>query len=432
MQTIIWKNLSDSQKKDALARPPQGNDTSLLQKVAAILREVKESGDAALLEFSEKFDNVRLGALRVPLADIQAAPKSIDQKLWKALRQSKANIEKFHKSEYPKTMSMETMPGVKCSLLWRPIENVGIYIPAGTAPLYSALLMEAIPASIAKCRRVMLCTPPQKDGKVNPIILAAAQLCGITEIYSVGGAQAIAAMAYGTASIPKADKIFGPGNAWVTTAKQLVAQDPDGAAIDMPAGASEVLVLADKNARPAWVAADLLAQAEHGADSQVICVATNEKIIDLIKAEVERQLAELPRRAIAAESLKHARFIVAASLKEGIGISNLYAPEHLIIHSPKAEKLLPLVADAGSVFLGENSPESVGDYASGTNHVLPTNGYARAYAGLSVYSFMKSMTAQKLTRAGLKRIAPTVIAMAEGEGLDAHARAVNIRLGRLT
>jgi histidinol dehydrogenase len=313
-------------------------------------------------------------------------------------------------------------------LHWRAIDTVGFYIPGGTAPLFSTVLMQAIPAMIAGCKRQILCTPPQRNGKVHPAVLAAAQLCGLTEIYAIGGAHAIAAMAYGTATIPKVDKITGPGNAYVTLAKQLVACDPRGAAIDMPAGPSEVMVIAEATAQPRWVAADLLAQAEHDPDAQAILVTTSEDLANKVLEEVKRQLATLPRKDIAEKSLGEGRIIIVLNAKIAIRVANLYAPEHLIMHSDDAARWLPEIRHAGSVFLGPWTPESAGDYASGTNNVLPTYGYARAYNGITTLTYMKSMTVQSITHEGMQRLGPTIITLAEGEGLQAHAAAVKVRL----
>lgn len=427
MKIINWKNATADQQSATLRRPAQSNDKALTEKVASILDAVKQRGDKALQEFSKKFDKTDLKDLRISAQAIAEAVETITPELRCALEQAKANIEKFHELERPKSASIETMPGVTCEQHWRAIETVGFYIPGGTAPLFSSVLMQTIPAKIAGCKRMILCTPPKTDGSIHPAILAAAQLCGITEIYAVGGAQAIAAMAYGTATIPKADKIFGPGNAYVTMAKQLISQDSEGAAIDLPAGPSEVMVIAEKTAKASWVAADLLAQAEHDTTAQAIFVTTDITFAESVKAEVEKQLATLPRRSIAEKAIAESRILIASNMDEAISISNQYAPEHLIIHNADAATYLPAIQHAGSVFLGPWTPESAGDYASGTNHVLPTYGYARAYNGITVLSFMKSMTVQSITRDGLRKLGPTIVAMAEAEGLDAHANAVKIR-----
>jgi histidinol dehydrogenase len=427
MKTFVWTELSEQGRKAALARPPQKAD-AMPNDIARILARVKAGGDAAVRAYSRRFDTTAAHKLRVPAADIAAAVRATPAPLRAALRRARANIATFHKAGLPRPVVVDTMPGVSCTLQWRPLETVGLYIPGGTAPLFSTLLMQAVPACLARCRRIIACTPPGRDGKINAAVLAAAHLCGLDEIYAVGGAQAIGAMAYGTETIPKVDKIFGPGNAYVTLAKQLVANDPGGAAIDMPAGPSEVMVIADGAARPAWVAADLLAQAEHDTAAQAVLVTTSRAMADKVRAAVTLQIGDLPRRKIAAASLRNARIIVAPNIAAALEITNRYAPEHLILHVARAERCLPRIAHAGSVFIGPYTPESAGDYASGTNHVLPTYGAARSHGGLSVQSFMKSMTSQTITAAGLARLGPTIIAMAEAEGLGAHAAAVRLRL----
>jgi histidinol dehydrogenase len=428
MQKIIWAKASKKQKADALARPLPPDNAELATKVSDILRDVKLRGDAAVCDFTLKFDGTAKNNFRVSQKEIDAAAKALDPKLLSAIKKAKANIERFHKAQMPQTVAVETMPGVRCALLWRPIETVGLYIPAGTAPLFSALLMSAIPAKIAGCKNIVLCSPPQKDGKINAAVLATAKLCGITDVFAIGGAQAIAAMAYGTRLVPKVDKIAGPGNVYVTMTKQLVSQDPSGASIDMPAGPSEVLVIADGKARADWVAADLLSQAEHDATSQAILVTTDMGLAAEVNDEIDLQLAELPRNEIAQKALMSSRIIIVDTMETAVEVSNAYAPEHLILHPKDAAKLLPKIRHAGSVFLGGLTPESAGDYASGTNHVLPTYGYARSYGGLSVYTFLKTMTAQTLMPEGLKALGPTIIKMAEAEGLQGHANAVKVRM----
>ncbi|MDD4617122.1 MAG: histidinol dehydrogenase [Alphaproteobacteria bacterium] len=429
MNTIIWEKASAKEKAQALARPVPPHNAELLPKVSNILNEVKLRGDAAVCEFTLAFDGAAKNNMRVSQKEIDAAVSKIDPKLFAALKRAKANIEKFHKAQIPKTALVETMPGVKCALMWRPIETAGLYIPAGTAPLFSTLLMLAVPAQIAGCRNIVLCSPPQRTtGKIHPAILAAAKLCGVTDIFAVGGAQAIAAMAYGTRSIPKVDKIFGPGNVFVTLAKQLVSNDPLGAAIDMPAGPSEVLVIADAKADPAYAAADLLAQAEHDPTSQVIFVTTSPDMAKRVSAKIDTQLATLSRREIAQKALSNSRIIVVKNMDTALEVSNAYAPEHLIILQKDAAKFLPKVAHAGSVFLGPLTPEPAGDYASGTNHVLPTYGYARSYGGVSIFSFLKTMTAQSLSPEGLRKLGPSLVTMAEAEGLQGHANAVKVRM----
>lgn len=427
MKTYVWKNLTSGERKAVLARPRLKDDAVVLSAVRDIVQNVKLRGDMALREYATKFDGGAPDEFRLDAKDISSVASSIASELHDALVQAKSNIEKFHTAEKPHAVKIETMPGVTCELQWRAIDTVGIYIPGGTAPLFSTVLMLAVPAKLAGCRRVVLCTPP-KGGKIHPAVLAAAELCGIQEIYAVGGAQAIAAMAFGTESIPKCDKIFGPGNAYVTMAKQLVAQNADGAAIDMPAGPSEVMVIADGAANAAWVAADLLAQAEHDVVAQAIFVTTDPEMVLKVTREVTEQLAKLPRRDIAEKSIAESRIILVESRAAAIDVANQYASEHLIIHNQDAASWVPEIQNAGSIFVGAWTPESAGDYASGTNHVLPTYGYARAYNGVNLLSFMKSITVQNITREGLQKLGPVIMAMATAEGLDAHAEAVKVRL----
>ena len=411
---------------EALLQRPSFDAAELLPKVQSILDAVAMEGDAALLRFSETFDQVQLKTIVIDPAIIQAAEALVAPALKTAIQSAKVNIEIFHQAQIKKEEKIETMPGVWC---WRKavgIEKVGIYIPGGTAPLFSTVLMLGVPAKLAGCKEVILCTPPRKDGTVDPAILYAAGLVGIEQIYTIGGAQAIAAMAYGTATVPKVFKIFGPGNQYVTAAKQLIQQQ--GVAIDMPAGPSEVCVYADETAVPAFVAADLLSQAEHGADSQVLLIASNNNIVEQVQLELAQQLAELPRADFATKALGHSKAIVIALREDAIQLINAYAPEHLILSVDNALVVAEKIINAGSVFIGNYSPESVGDYASGTNHTLPTNGYAKAYSGVSVDSFVKKITFQQLTEMGLRNIAQTVIQMASGEQLEAHAQAVAIRV----
>ena len=416
----------NKQDWEALLKRPNFDAAELLPKVQSILDAVALDGDAALLRLSETFDQVHLKSIVIDPALIQAAEALVAPALKTAIQSAKVNIEIFHQAQLKKEEKIETMPGVWC---WRKsvgIEKVGIYIPGGTAPLFSTVLMLGIPAKLAGCKEVVLCTPPRKDGTVDPAILYAAHLVGIQQIYTIGGAQAIAAMAYGTATVPKVFKIFGPGNQYVTAAKQLIQQQ--GVAIDMPAGPSEVCVYADETAVPAFVAADLLSQAEHGADSQVLLIASNNNIVEQVQLELVNQLANLPRADFATKALGHSKAIVIASREDAIQLINAYAPEHLILSVDNALVVAEKIINAGSVFIGNYSPESVGDYASGTNHTLPTNGYAKAYSGVSVDSFVKKITFQQLTETGLKNIAQTVIQMASGEQLEAHAQAVAIRV----
>jgi histidinol dehydrogenase len=399
---------------------------SLEQAVGGILAEVRRDGDAAVRKYSLLFDKAAPNPAELVGPEIEAGADGVDEALKTAIRQAAANIRAFHLRQSPAEAVVETMPGVRC---WRKpvaIEKVGLYIPGGTAPLFSTLLMLAIPATIAGCREIILCSPPDAGGGLHPAILYAAKRVGVTRIFRVGGVQAIAAMAYGTASIPRVDKIFGPGNQYVTCAKQLVQRE--GVAIDMPAGPSEVAVYADETANPAYVAADLLSQAEHGGDSQVVLVSTSADMVERVLGEVDRQVALLPRAEIARRALGSSRAFVVRDEAQAMVLLNEYAPEHLILACGEPMRLAGMVVNAGSVFLGHYSPESVGDYASGTNHVLPTNGHARAYSGVSVDSFVKKITFQQLTREGLAAIGATVMRMAEAEGLEAHARAVGIRL----
>jgi histidinol dehydrogenase len=411
---------------DALLTRPNFDATELLPKVQSILDAVAMEGDAAIYRLSETFDQVTLKTIVIDSTMIQAAEAQVAPALKTAIQSAKVNIEIFHQAQLKKEEKIETMPGVWC---WRKsvgIEKVGIYVPGGTAPLFSTVLMLGVPAKLAGCKEVILCTPPRKDGTVDPAILYAAGLVGIQQIYNIGGAQAIAAMAYGTKSVPKVFKIFGPGNQYVTAAKQLIQQQ--GVAIDMPAGPSEVCVYADETAVPAFVAADLLSQAEHGADSQVLLIASSQLIVDQVQVEIEKQLAVLPRQDFATKALGHSKAIVIALREDAIQLINAYAPEHLILSVDNALVVAEKIINAGSVFIGNYSPESVGDYASGTNHTLPTNGHAKAYSGVSVDSFVKKITFQQLTEMGLKNIAQTVIQMASGEQLEAHAQAVSIRV----
>jgi histidinol dehydrogenase len=414
------------QEWEALLKRPNFDAALLLPKVQTILDAVALEGDAALYRLSETFDQVQLKAIAIDPAMVQAAEEQVAPALKAAIQSAKVNIEIFHQAQLKKEEKIETMPGVWC---WRKsvgIEKVGIYIPGGTAPLFSTVLMLGVPAKLAGCKEVVLCTPPRKDGTVDPAILFAASLVGIQQIYTIGGAQAIAAMAYGTASVPKVFKIFGPGNQYVTAAKQLIQQQ--GVAIDMPAGPSEVCIYADETAVPSFVAADLLSQAEHGVDSQVLLIASNRAIVDQVEIEIEQQLAMLPRQDFATKALGNSKAIVIVLREDAIQLINAYAPEHLILSVDNALVVAEKIINAGSVFIGNYSPESVGDYASGTNHTLPTNGHAKAYSGVSVDSFVKKITFQQLTEMGLKNIAQTVIQMAAGEQLEAHAQAVAIRV----
>jgi histidinol dehydrogenase len=415
--------------KEIIKRPVFEN-VSLEKTVNKILDKVRDKGDKAIRKYTKEFDAVRLKKLAVSEKELRNAESLLSQELKNAIQQAKSNIEKFHRSQLEETSVIETMRGINC---WRrsvAIEKVGIYIPGGSAPLFSTVLMLALPATIAGCKEIILCTPPSKDGSVNPAILYTANLCGVNKIFKVGGVQAIAAMAYGTETIPQVFKIFGPGNQYVTAAKQLIQKE--GIAIDMPAGPSEVLVIADETAIPEYVAADLLSQAEHGIDSQVILLTTSERMVDDVQKSIKEQLKELPRKGIAEKALANSKIVLLNSIDDAIELSNLYAPEHLILSCENEERLCSRIMSAGSVFIGNYSPESVGDYASGTNHTLPTNGYAAMYSGVSVDSFVKKITFQKLSEEGLENIGNTVMQMAEAEGLDAHKNAVAVRLKQKT
>ncbi len=432
MLTILqWRSLGEDERRAALARPESSTSEQLSRDVAAIVAGVRAGGDAALLDYSRRFDGGAPDSLRVPVDEIQDAPASLTGEQRRALAAARDNILAFHEAQRAAPVEVATRPGVVCRRVTRPIDAVGLYVPAGTAPLPSTTLMLAVPSAVAGCPRRVLVTPPRRDGKADTAVLAAAALTGIEDVCVVGGAQAVAALAYGTESIPAVDKIYGPGNAWVTEAKLQVSRDPQGAACDLPAGPSEVLVIADDSARPDCVAADLLSQAEHGVDSQVVLVAVSEEIAVRVRAEVEAQLAKLPRAAIAGGALTNSRILVAGDLSEAMDISNRYAPEHLILAVEDADSLLEQVTAAGSVFLGHWTPESLGDYCSGTNHVLPTYGFARAFSGLGVEDFQRRITVQAATPEGLADIGPTAVTLARLEGLEAHALAVEIRLRAL-
>ncbi|MBD1557891.1 histidinol dehydrogenase [Vibrio sp. S9_S30] len=427
MRTVVWQSLSEEQQDAVLERPAITAGANITAAVSDVIKKVRTDGDAALIELTEKFDGVTPASVRVSKQDIQAASSRLSSEMKQALEQAYANIAMFHKAQKSQPIKVETQPGVVCEQVTRPINTVGLYIPGGSAPLPSTVLMLGVPAQIAGCRKVVLCSPPP----IADEILYVAQLCNIDEVYNVGGGQAIAAMAYGTDSVSKVDKIFGPGNAYVTEAKRQVSNDFRGAAIDMPAGPSEVLVIADDTAEPEFIAADLLSQAEHGPDSQVVLVTPSPVIADKVTDAVQRQLKALSRADIAEQALGSSLIVIADSLTQCVSISNFYGPEHLIVQTKKPRELLPLLDNAGSIFLGDWSPESAGDYASGTNHVLPTYGYTRTYSSLGLADFSKRMTVQELTSDGLKILAPTVVTMAEAEGLDAHKRAVTIRIEKL-
>ncbi len=425
----IYVNPSKDQWPSILARP-EVDFPGLRDNVLTILETVRKEGDRALKDYTLAFDNAELREIQLSADEIRDSGQHLSESLKEAIAIAKSNIERFHRSQKPEDLVINTMPGVECRLKHKPIEKVGLYIPGGTAPLLSTVLMLGIPARIAGCREIILCTPPKADGRIHPAILYCAGILGIEKIYRVGGAQAIAAMAFGTESIPRMYKIFGPGNQYVTVAKQLVSLE--NVAIDMPAGPSEVAVIADDSADPAFIAADLLSQAEHGTDSQVILVATREKIITNVRAELDKQLATLPRKEIAEAALRNSRLIVMDDMESILDMINSYAPEHLIIQCRDYEEVGDRILNAGSVFLGSYTPESAGDYASGTNHTLPTGGYARAYSGIGLESFMKRISYQEISEDGLTNLGPAIKVLAEEEELMAHSIAVDIRLRKLT
>ncbi|MEZ8631179.1 histidinol dehydrogenase [Vibrio lentus] len=427
MRTVVWQSLSESQQDSVLERPAIAEGANITATVSGVIAKVRNEGDAALKELTEKFDGVTPESIRVRSEEIEEACARLTPEMKQALEQAYRNIAKFHEAQKPQPIKVETQPGVVCEQVTRAINTVGLYIPGGSAPLPSTVLMLGVPAQIAGCRKVVLCSPPP----IADEILYVAKLCKIDEVYNVGGGQAVAAMAYGTESVAKVDKIFGPGNAYVTEAKRQVSNDFRGAAIDMPAGPSEVLVIADETADADFIAADLLSQAEHGPDSQVVLVTPSPVIADQVTDAVQKQLKELSRATIAQQALASSLIIIAESITQAIAISNFYGPEHLIVQTKNPRELLPLLDNAGSIFLGDWSPESAGDYASGTNHVLPTYGYTKTYSSLGLADFSKRMTVQELTADGLQGLAPTVVTMAEAEGLDAHKRAVTIRIEKL-
>jgi histidinol dehydrogenase len=431
MRILDWNSLSERERRVALARPSLESRADIAATALEVINTVRANGDDALRSYTERFDGVKLENLAVTREDFAAARKELTAPQIAALEKAIDNVSRFHEAQAPKPFAMDTMPGVRCERIIRPIQAVGLYVPAGSAPLPSAVVMLAVPARIAGCPRRVLCTPPNRQGQANAAVLVAAELCGIDIVFKVGGAQAIAALAYGSGSVPKVDKIFGPGNAWVTAAKQLVSNDPSGAACDMPAGPSEVLVVADDTARADFVAADLLAQAEHDGQAQAILVTPSRKLAEATSAAVQSQLGALSRRAILDKSLASSRCIVVSDLEMAMRVANDYAAEHLILEVSEPRRWLPHIYNAGSIFLGAWSPEPMGDYCSGTNHVLPTYGYARTYSGLSVLDFVKGVTVQELSPEGLRALGPTAVTLAELEGLDAHASAVTRRLAVL-
>ena len=429
MKTLDWARLSADERTAALARPPSNSSEERIAAVQRILAQVRADGDTALRALTRRFDNVELDALEVTPAEFDAAEAGLDPVLRDAMVEAKSRLDAWHRAGAPTEFEIDTAPGVRCGRVLRAIDTVGLYVPAGSAPLPSTALMLGVPSQIAGCREVVVCTPPRADGTADPAVLVAARLCGIRRVFKIGGAQAIAAMAFGTESVPRCDKLFGPGNAWVMLAKSQVTALPDGPAIDMPAGPSEVLVIADAGANAAFIAADLLAQAEHGPDSQVVFATDSAALAAAVEAEVRAQVARLPREAIATKALDFARLIVVPTLDEAFALSNAYGPEHLIVQLREPRDWLAKITCAGSIFLGDYAPESLGDYCSGTNHVLPTGGAARAWSGVSVASFQRSISVQQVSREGLRAIGPCAVTMARAESLEAHAQAVVQRLG---
>ena len=431
-QILRWSQLPSAERSAALRRPAQNDAEALLARVREIVGDVRARGDAAVLEYTRRFDCPTLETLEVQPDEFALAERALNAEQVKAIDRAIANVRRFHEAQVAEPLIVSTSPGVVCERHYRAIDAVGLYVPAGVAPLPSTAVMLAVPAQIAGCRTRMIATPPQADGRADPAVLAIARRCGIERVFKMGGAQAIAAMAYGTKTVPKVDKIFGPGSAWVTAAKMMCANDPDGAALDLPAGPSEVLVIADDSARAQFVAADLLAQAEHSADAQVILVTSSLRLAEATAEASEVQLPTLGRIDTLRASIRHARLIVVETLEAAFDLSNDYAPEHLIVQVREPRAWLPRIRNAGSVFLGAWTPETMGDYCSGANHVLPTYGFARAYSGLSLTDFVRRMTVQELTPAGLEDLGPTAVALAGLEGLDAHANAVRVRLAQLS
>jgi histidinol dehydrogenase len=428
---LDWSALDAAERRDCLRRPAQAERAVLTETVARVIAQVRADGDSTLRALTRRFDGCELGSFAVTEDEFVAAEAAVTPALKQAIENAIARLVAFHEAGAPKGYALETAPGLRCERVIRPIERIGLYVPAGSAPLPSTAIMLGVPARIAGCSQVVLCTPPRADGSADPAVLVAARLCGIRQVFKLGGAQAIAAMAYGSESVPKCDKLFGPGNAYVTEAKLQVANDAEGAAIDMPAGPSEVLVIADAAANPEFIAADLLSQAEHGPDSQVLLLSDARAQLEAVREALERQANALPRREILVQALRHARLIRTADIAAAVAVSNQYAPEHLILQVEQPRQYLDRVMSAGSVFLGALAPEALGDYCSGTNHVLPTYGAARAYSGVSVASFVKLVTVQEVDAQGLATAGPDAAEMARAEGLIAHERAVTLRLAAL-
>jgi len=431
MRILDWKSLSAAQRDQALRRPAQRDAAAIQEAAQGIIDAVRRDGDAAVLALTEKFDEVRLASMRVTAQEFNDAERALSAEQIAAIEQAIANVHRFHAAQGSPPLRVQTAPGVVCERISVPIRAVGLYVPAGSAPLPSTAIMLAVPAAIAACPVRVMCTPPGRQGGADPAVLVAARRSGIELVFKAGGAQAVAAMAYGTATIPKCDKVFGPGNAWVTAAKHLVAQDPAGAAADLPAGVTEVMVIADDTARADFVAADLLAQAEHGPEAQSLLVTTSAALAEEVARQVQRQIATLSRAGILAKSVGHMRLLIVDNLETAFEVANEYAPEHLLLQVGEPRRWLESVSAAGAVFLGHWSPESIGDYCSGPNHTLPTYGYAKAHSGLSLEDFQKRITVQELTPAGLGGLGPTAQILARLEGLDAHAAAGTIRLAAL-
>ncbi|MDF3020778.1 MAG: histidinol dehydrogenase [Steroidobacteraceae bacterium] len=431
MKIIDWQTASPDARRAALARPAAGSRDEVFRQAAAIVSAVRAEGDVAIRRFTRQFGGGDLQELRASRAEFAAARAALDAGQIAAIERAVANVSAFHEAQKSGPLAVDTMPGVRCERITRPIESVGLYVPAGSAPLPSTAIMLAVPARIAGCPARAIASSPGPDGKLHAAVLVAAETCGVDTVYKMGGAQAIAALAFGTESVRKVDKIFGPGSAWVTAAKQIVAADANGAAIDLPAGPSEVLVIADDSADPVFVAADLLAQAEHDVIAQVVLVTPSRELAEAVSAELAAQTSQLTRREIVAQSMAHARCLLVADIDQAVSVSNDYAPEHLIIQTRNPRGLLDKVSCAGSVFLGAWSPESIGDYCSGTNHVLPTYGYARSYSGVSLIEYQKRITVQELSAQGLQALGPTAITLSGMEGLDAHGNAVKVRLRKL-
>lgn len=428
LRLYTWSPQDATGRRAALLRPAVSQSTDLERKVRAIIDTVRQDGDAALLRFARELDRAELADLRVSEDEARAAEAGLAPEARSAIDIAIANVRRFHEAQVFPSVRVETAPGVVCERVSKALDAVGLYVPAGSAPLPSTAIMLGVPSAIAGCQTRVLCTPPRPDGLADPAVVVAARACGIRDIFKAGGAQAIAAMAYGTATIPKVVKVFGPGNTWVTAAKAMVAADPAGAALDMPAGPSEVMVVADERADARFVAIDLLSQAEHGPDSHVVLVTTDAGLVTRVEAEIAQAVATLGRRGIIEQALRGAVAVLVPDMATACAVANEYAPEHLIVQTADPRSFVADVSTAGSVFLGRWTPESVGDYCSGTNHVLPTYGYARAYSGLSVMDFQRRMTVQEVSLTGLRGLAPTVTTLATLEGLDAHARAVTVRL----